>query len=173
MHAIEKRVRLVRRAAWANEIVKDPAAYAAPCSVEWLSGACLLGRRSALEALGGFDEGFFLYCEDMDLCRRAHAAGYDVRFTPAATVHHEGGASAPRAGLYAVLARSRMRFAAKHDGRLGALVQQLGLAVNALTHIAGAAGRPAHARGHRAALAAIARTARPAGAIGENADALG
>ena len=59
----------------------------------------MLVRRDALEQLGGLDEGFFLYCEDMDLCRRLRDAGYDVRYEPAAVAIHEGGASAPRASL--------------------------------------------------------------------------
>jgi GT2 family glycosyltransferase len=146
--------RIVRRARWANEIIHAPEAYAAPVDAEWLSGACLLVRRSVLEALGGFDEGFFLYCEDMDLCARVRAAGHRVRYEPAATARHAGGASAPRTSLYAVLVRSRMRFARKHYGRLGALAQHAGLLVGALTHIAAAVGRPASARGHAAALRA-------------------
>ena len=69
----------------------------------WVSGACLMARRECLEAVGGFDEGFFLYEEDADLCRRVRAAGWRVLFTPAAEVVHQLGrsmarAAAPRAG---------------------------------------------------------------------------
>ena len=44
----------------------------------WVSGSCFLARRSALEELGGFDESYFMYKEDMDLCWRAHNAGWGV-----------------------------------------------------------------------------------------------
>jgi N-acetylglucosaminyl-diphospho-decaprenol L-rhamnosyltransferase len=160
--------RLARRAAWANEIVRDPAAYEAVAYPEWLSGACLLARRDVLEAVGGLDEGFFLYCEDMDLCRRVRAAGHAIRYEPGVAVHHEGGHSAPRASLYAVLARSRIRFARVHYGRGSAFLQRAGLAANAVTHVLAAVGRPEHRRGHAAALAAVVR---PAGAASPAADA--
>jgi len=63
--------------------------------VDWLYGACLLGRRSALWAVGGFDEGFFMYSEELDLCARLRAAGWRIAYEPAATVvHHEGASSA-------------------------------------------------------------------------------
>jgi GT2 family glycosyltransferase len=151
--------RFVRRAAWANEILHDPAAYAAPASPEWLSGACMLVRRSVFEELGGFDDGFFLYCEDMDLCRRVRAAGYEVRYEPGAVARHEGGASAPRTSLFAVLAESRTRFARKHGGVVVAALTRLGLAVHAVTHVAvaAAARRPAHRAGNAAALRAVVR----------------
>jgi GT2 family glycosyltransferase len=149
--------RVIRRAPWANEIIHDEAAYAAPASPEWLSGACMLVRREALEALDGFDEGFFLYCEDMDLCRRIRAAGHEVRYEPGAVARHEGGHSAPRTSLFAVLARSRTRFARKHSGILIAALTQLGLAVHAVTHTLAAVGRPEHARGNAAALRAVVR----------------
>ena len=45
-----------------------------------MSGSCFLARRSALEELGGFDEAYFMYDEDMDLCWRAHQAGWGVGF---------------------------------------------------------------------------------------------
>ena len=61
--------------------------------VDWLSGACLLGRRSALARVGGFDERYFLYWEDADLCRRLRHAGYHVRYVPAATAVHRVGHS--------------------------------------------------------------------------------
>ena len=63
--------------------------------VDWLNGACLLVRQSLLAQLGGFDEGYFMYSEELDLCERARRAGWRVVFEPAATViHHEGASSA-------------------------------------------------------------------------------
>ena len=60
---------------------------------EWVSGACFLARRTAWEQLGGFDEAFFMYAEDVDLCWRAHRAGWTVVFEPAARVVHAQGVS--------------------------------------------------------------------------------
>ena len=56
--------------------------------VDWVTGGCLLARRDCLEELGGLDERFFLYYEDVDLCRRATAAGWNVCFDPSATATH-------------------------------------------------------------------------------------
>lgn len=61
--------------------------------VDWLSGACILTRRDALAKVNGFDERYFLYWEDADLCRRLRAAGYHVRFVPGATAIHRVGHS--------------------------------------------------------------------------------
>ena len=62
--------------------------------VDWVSGACMLARRSALEQVHGFDERYFLYWEDADLCRRLRACGYQVRYVPgAAAVHRVGHSS--------------------------------------------------------------------------------
>jgi len=60
---------------------------------EWVSGACFLARRSAWEELGGFDEGYFMYAEDVDLCWRARRARWRVGFEPAARVTHVQGVS--------------------------------------------------------------------------------
>jgi GT2 family glycosyltransferase len=151
--------RIFRPAAWTSELVEDARAYERPGSPDWASGACLLVRRSLLAQLGGWDDGFFMYCEDKDLCRRARDAGYDVRFEPAAVVTHEGGASAPRAGLSSTLATSRVRYARKHERRLHAELERAGVALTALTHmVAGRGGRAAragHARALRAALRAV------------------
>jgi hypothetical protein len=62
-------------------------------SVDWLSGACMLARREALNRVHGFDERYFLYWEDADLCRRLRAHGYEVRYVPAATATHDVGQS--------------------------------------------------------------------------------
>ncbi len=65
--------------------------------VDWLSGACMLARRDALEEVGGFDEQYFLYWEDADLCRRLRGRGYHVRYVPGAMAVHEVGHSSRRA----------------------------------------------------------------------------
>ena len=62
-------------------------------SVDWVSGACMVVRREAIEGIGGFDQRFFLYWEDTDLCRRIKDAGWDVIYLPEATVMHIGGKS--------------------------------------------------------------------------------
>ena len=56
----------------------------------WLSGACVMVRRSAFEQLGGFDEGFFMYFEDVDLGYRFGKAGWDNLYVPRASVTHTG-----------------------------------------------------------------------------------
>ena len=62
-------------------------------AVDWLSGACVLSRREALLAEGGFDERYFLYWEDADLCRRLRTRGYEIRYVPTATAVHRVGLS--------------------------------------------------------------------------------
>jgi N-acetylglucosaminyl-diphospho-decaprenol L-rhamnosyltransferase len=139
--------RLAPLAPWSDELVRDPGAYERPGRPEWASGACLLVRRTALERLDGLDEGFFLYCEDLDLCRRLRDLGLELRFEPEAVAIHEGGASAPRAALLPVLAASRVRYARKHQTRAVALVERGGIALGALTHAVITRGGPAARRG--------------------------
>jgi hypothetical protein len=84
--------------------------------VGWGGGACLLIRRTVFEAVGGFDEQFFLYYEDVDLCKRIREAGYRLRFLPGpSAVHHWGKSTAqlPAVMLREVY-RSRMYYFRKH-----------------------------------------------------------
>jgi N-acetylglucosaminyl-diphospho-decaprenol L-rhamnosyltransferase len=145
--------RLFPRAPWSDEMIRDAAVYAKPRSAEWLSGACLVARRSLLEQLGGWDERFFLYCEDMDLCRRTHDAGYEVRFEPTATAMHVGGGSAPRGSLLPVLVASRLRYARKHRGRAAAALERFGIALGSATHLL--LGRRDLRAGHARSLLAV------------------
>ncbi len=62
----------------------------------WLSGSCLLLRREAFDAVGGFDPAYFMYFEDLDLCERICRSGWQVVYVPAAVVTHEGGVSTSR-----------------------------------------------------------------------------
>ena len=85
-----------------------------PSAVDWVSGACFLARRSVLEEVGGFDERYFMYLEDTDLCWRVAAAGYRVLYVPGATVSHLRGHSTARRPYRMLVAhhRSALRFAA-------------------------------------------------------------
>ena len=72
--------------------------------VDWLSGACMLARRDALERIEGFDERYFLYWEDADLCRRLRKLGYHVRYVPSAVAIHRVGHSSRRVRSAAIRA---------------------------------------------------------------------
>ncbi|MGP0030902.1 MAG: glycosyltransferase family 2 protein [Acidimicrobiales bacterium] len=81
----------------------------------WISGSCFLARRTALEELGGFDEAYFMYAEDMDLCWRAHQAGWGIGYAGAAGITHVQGASTARHPYRMMAAhhRSALRFTAR------------------------------------------------------------
>jgi len=64
-----------------------------PIAVEAISGACMLMRSEQLRNMGGWDEGYFLHCEDLDLCMQYCLAGYDIGFVPTALAHHAKGIS--------------------------------------------------------------------------------
>ncbi|PLS75920.1 MAG: dTDP-Rha--alpha-D-GlcNAc-pyrophosphate polyprenol alpha-3-L-rhamnosyltransferase [Actinobacteria bacterium] len=82
-------------------------------AVDWVSGSCFLVRRTAWEAVGGFDERYFMYVEDVDLCWRASRSGWKVGFEPAARVLHVQGVSTELAPYRMILEhhRSLLRFA--------------------------------------------------------------
>lgn len=86
-----------------------------PGEAGWVSGACFLARRAAMEELGGFDEAYFMFAEDMDLCWRARQAGWGIGVQPAAVVTHVEGVSRSRHPYRMLLAhhRSALRFAAR------------------------------------------------------------
>lgn len=81
-------------------------------AADWVSGSCFMARRAALEELGGFDEAYFMYLEDTDLCWRAHHAGWGVGFAGTAVVTHVQGVSTARHPYRMMAAhhRSALRF---------------------------------------------------------------
>jgi N-acetylglucosaminyl-diphospho-decaprenol L-rhamnosyltransferase len=146
--------RLWPRAPWTDELIRDHAPYNHAGTAEWISGACMLVRRSAYVEIGGFDERFFLYCEDADLCRRLWQAGHAVRFEPRAEVGHVGGASSGAGETQHIAARSRVLYARKHLPRRSARLETLGVALSEATHVLSSVTRPESRRGHAAALRA-------------------
>jgi GT2 family glycosyltransferase len=84
--------------------------------VDWVTGCCLLVRRACWEDLGGFDPDFFLYYEDVDLCRRARARGWTVWYEPAlsAVHHHPLHARAVPAHLRLITRHALLTYGRKH-----------------------------------------------------------
>jgi N-acetylglucosaminyl-diphospho-decaprenol L-rhamnosyltransferase len=78
-------------------LLEGPWGHDEPCEVDWAVGAALLLRRAALDELGGLDERYFMYVEDLEWCWRARRAGWAVRFEPGAVVRHVGNASGAQA----------------------------------------------------------------------------
>jgi GT2 family glycosyltransferase len=83
---------------WDHETVRD---------VDWLSGAFLMVRRAAIDQVGGMDEAFFMFNEDVDWCRRLKQAGWAVTFVPDAVVVHHVGASRGKVSSKVILERHR------------------------------------------------------------------
>ncbi len=110
-------------------------------TVDQVMGAFFLVRRSLFEALGGFDERFFVYYEDLDFSVRARAQGWRSVYLPTAQAFHRGqgtteGATAQRTFYFC---RSRILYARKHFGTLGALAVTLAtLALEPLARLAAA-----------------------------------
>jgi GT2 family glycosyltransferase len=87
LHLLMRRIPLVRQCSlrtWDHARARR---------VPWVLGAAMAIRREPFELVGGFDEGFFLYGEEVDLSRRLMAVGYETHFAPVASVVHIGGAS--------------------------------------------------------------------------------
>ena len=106
-------------------------------NVEMVIGACLLLRRSALERVGPFDERFFLYAEETDLCLRLRRAGYQIRFLPSAVVVHLNGGSGTRQPdrVFCEFRRSQEKFYAKHYGVAGLWCHRATMLVGSLLRI--------------------------------------
>jgi GT2 family glycosyltransferase len=95
--------------------------YSCGGEVEVLSGCFWLGRKSAIDAVGGFDERFFFYAEDVDCCKRIVARGWKVVYVPEATATHFGGGSSSNAPLrYSIeILRANLAYWKKHRGYIG------------------------------------------------------
>lgn len=97
--------------------------------VDWLVGACLLVRREAIQQVGGLDEGFFMYSEELDWCRRIRQAGWKVVYLPEALVIHHMGKSSDQieAQRHIYFQTSKVRYFRKHHGVLAASVVRIAL----------------------------------------------
>lgn len=100
---------LRRRFAWWGEHDRE-------CEVGWVNGACMMVRRTVIDAVGALDEGTFIYGEEVDWCYRMQQAGWKVVFTPNAEVIHLGGQAMDQAADRRVHLRyaGQLRFYRRH-----------------------------------------------------------
>jgi GT2 family glycosyltransferase len=151
-----------------------------PTDVGFLIGACLLVRREVLETVGALDEGYFLFCEDMEYCRRVVRAGWKLLYTADARVHHHEGKSAeqePPASMRMVTLASMLRYLegepTRHPRAMRRLFKAAYLAQVALqagesalkSIVYGIAGPDAAAAKHRRRCARSVRFLRHAGRV--------
>jgi UDP-GlcNAc:undecaprenyl-phosphate/decaprenyl-phosphate GlcNAc-1-phosphate transferase len=103
----DKRAQSYLLNAWAHDTSRD---------VDWLSGACVMLRREMLEKIGLLDANFFMYCEDIDLCYRAHQGGWSVIYFPQAVVTHHIACGKKSASIRLIVHHhiSMYRFFKKH-----------------------------------------------------------
>jgi GT2 family glycosyltransferase len=93
-----------------------------PRDVDWVSGACLFARREAFQRVGGFDERFFMYFEDVDWCRRCRQAGWRIGVVATTWVEHESTATDGDVQRRRYYRESQRRYYAKHYSSPSALV---------------------------------------------------
>lgn len=147
--------RIFRRASWSDEVIRGDAAYAEPGTPDWVSGACVLIRRSALVELDGWDESYFLYCEDLDICRRLRSMNLATRFVPSALAVHVAGQSAPATEAIPLLTASKVRYGRSNRGRVAAAAEHVGIALGTLTRVLLARGGLPHRRAYARAFRTI------------------
>jgi GT2 family glycosyltransferase len=99
--------RLFPRNPWSRRYLLSDWDHASLRPVDWLSGACMLVRRTAIDEVGPMDEAFFMFNEDVDWCRRMKTAGWEVVYVPDALVRHDIGASRRKVPARIILERHR------------------------------------------------------------------
>ncbi|MCL4263015.1 MAG: glycosyltransferase family 2 protein [Anaerolineae bacterium] len=111
--------------------------------VDWVMGACLMTRQEIAQTIGGLDEGYFMYSEELDWCHRIKMAGWRVVYLPTAQVTHYQGKSSEQvvAQRHIYFNRAKLRYFRKYHGRVPAFVLRLFLLLNYLVQMALEAGK--------------------------------
>lgn len=123
--------RLLPRSRFVSDYLMTEWDHGSVKAVDWVSGAALLIRREVIATVGLLDERFFMYCEDMDFCRRASCAGWKVMYYPEAEVVHAVGRSSSKASTRMVIEfhKSMYRFYRKYHSTLLGRICSLAVAV--------------------------------------------
>lgn len=121
--------------------------------VDWVVGACLLVRGEIVQQIGGLDEGYFMYSEELDWCKRIKAAGWQIVYLPTAQIIHHYGKSSEQAvtSRHINFQRAKLRYFWKYHGRPAANLLRLFLLLSYLWQLLleGAKGLVGHKRALR------------------------
>ena len=100
--------------------------------VDWVTGACLLVRRDVVDQIGGLDEAYFMYSEELDWCRRIKMAGWQIIYLPTAQVMHHVGKSSEQAvtARHIHFQRAKLRYFYKYHGWVVAWLLRLFILLN-------------------------------------------
>ncbi len=128
-----------------GEVVGRAEQYDFEQATTWATGAAMLISRACSDAVGAWDESFFLYSEETDFCLRARDAGLLTWYTPAACVTHLGGESNTSPQLWSRLTANRIRLYAKRHGRASTAAFRIAVVLN--EGIRAAIGRDVHRAG--------------------------
>jgi N-acetylglucosaminyl-diphospho-decaprenol L-rhamnosyltransferase len=135
-----------------SEYVTSAADYGRPHTVDWALGAALLISRKCYDALGGWDESYFLYSEETDLCLRARDKGILTRYEPRSVVVHIGGQSGRDRRTHIMQIVNRVRLYRRRHGVFGAWCYYWLTVASELSWLA---------RGHRQSWSSIAALLSP------------
>jgi N-acetylglucosaminyl-diphospho-decaprenol L-rhamnosyltransferase len=140
------------RLALLSEYVSRPADYVQPCVVDWALGAVLLISRKCYETLGGWDESYFLYSEETDLCLRARDKGLVTRYEPRSVAVHIGGQSGRDRRTHVMQIVNRVRLYRRRHGALASWCYYWLTIASELSWVA---------RGHRQSWSSVRAMLRP------------
>ncbi|MCL3817853.1 glycosyltransferase family 2 protein [Aeromicrobium wangtongii] len=135
-----------------SEHVQEDSAYQAAHDVDWALGAVLAVSRRCWDAVGPWDESFFLYSEETDFCLRARELGFRVRYEPAAGAVHIGAQSGQSDTIHTMQILNRVRLYRRRNGVLPSSGYFVATVLSELSWVA---------RGHRQSRAAVAALLRP------------
>lgn len=117
---------------WLGERVRDQSVYEQEIRCDWTSGSFMLARTDAVRAAGAFDERYFMYSEEPDLCLRLRRLGWETRHVPDMTIVHHAGKAGFDERLMAQDAHSRRQYVIKN---LPPVRRRLAIAAYALGHL--------------------------------------
>lgn len=117
---------------FANKSRRDAFPDGNPTETEWVSGGCMFVKKELFEKLSGFDEHFFMYVEDMELCFRAKKLGYKTMFMPSFSVHHIQQGSSNRAFAIVEIYKGIHYFFKKHKNTVEYIIVIIVLIIKAL-----------------------------------------
>lgn len=131
---------LPRRPALLAEIIRDPSVYEERREVDWAEGAAMMVSRNCDEAVGDWDETYFLFSEEVDYARRVRTLGHGVQYIPDAVAVHESGGSRRDLPVVHLVAVNRIRYYSKFHSRPSTTLYSLVVLLELMLR----AGRPHH-----------------------------